>query len=97
MTEKSCWYVCNICKKLYASSNSLWNHNKNIHDNNDKKRTPKRTPERTPSDKKRTPKVIDRTPSDEKRIPLNKNYIQGEEKSEKNTRLNDHFNNFAIF
>jgi hypothetical protein len=29
--NESCKYSCNICNKKYASSNSLWNHNKKFH------------------------------------------------------------------
>jgi hypothetical protein len=31
MDKKDCSYICNICNKKYASSNSLWNHNKKFH------------------------------------------------------------------
>ena len=31
MSEKSYSHKCNICNKFYASSNSLWNHNKKFH------------------------------------------------------------------
>jgi hypothetical protein len=33
MSEKSYSHKCNICNKFYASSNSLWNHNKKFHEN----------------------------------------------------------------
>jgi hypothetical protein len=36
MSKKSCLYICNTCNKSYSSSNSLWNHTKKIHINNQK-------------------------------------------------------------
>jgi len=34
MSDKNCRYNCTTCNKLYSSSNSLWNHNKKFHKNN---------------------------------------------------------------
>ena len=34
MIEQSCKNKCISCNKNYASSNSLWNHNKKFHNNN---------------------------------------------------------------
>jgi hypothetical protein len=33
MSKKQHTYICSLCKKEYASSNSLWCHNKKYHDN----------------------------------------------------------------
>ena len=34
MSDNSCRYNCTFCNKQYASSNSLWNHNKKFHNEN---------------------------------------------------------------
>ena len=34
MSDTDCRHNCNICNKNYASSNSLWNHNKKFHSKN---------------------------------------------------------------
>ena len=47
MLKKDCRYECKVCEKFYSSSNSLWNHNKKFHSENNTKKSTSGQPKAT--------------------------------------------------